>query len=874
MERTVQSTLSPEALSAFLREVTAAAKKIGIYPPGHPATVKAAEKPFALLRELLGSGRAVVFALSEGTLVGDGAPLDAKLMSEGLGKALIESGLSSISFEPGIASEEFELLLAQLNLKKEHRDLQKFVEQNQIRHMKFGKFQYQLVKDNERVISEDEMIFGGGTGGGMGDGSGLGTGSGGQYTLDSPEVAQQVERTMTDVLRKYPELLLQIVVRKLGVSGSGGGSGGGIGAGVGPGTGNGGGGQGSGTGNGSGSGGGGNGGGSGGGSGSGSGIGNCGGVGGGSGSGSEVEWRGDIAGAVRDGLRALGVSHAGTSESGSGAGSGSGSGKGSGAGSGTGVKFSPDDYKKLKDAFKQIDNEELLGLLISALKVSLGESRNVDRVEVGKTLVGFRELLAEREAIELLPRLKAEIESLDLLDNDYLREILSADATPKKVAHIEIENFKSDFFMGAVNPRNVDDVLGWLETISDKQYTEDFIKKFYDGMARQGYELTETQHEALLRFASLCAEDADAPVSRQQIHEIRDRLSDPAVDLKEFTLLAEMLEKYYIKYIELDLYNEATSLLDLVIQKQDSEVIYNEGVMEYAAKVYQRMSSAQLAEQLVAKLGRSLELVGKPMIPLLEKFNNLEPILVFASYLNHNDRGVRITLIRILSSFGEKTLNAFKLVLSDRTLTARPLGKSELPTETWFKLRNLIFVLGNILHPDSVDIVRKFAQDPDERVVMEALLALEKLGGPESAKVVAKLLQHPTHEIHVKALHALGQIGTAEEYPYVEDYFLHNVTDRQAILPVLIRLDKQRSLSFLAQVLLGESEIYNKLFAKADDELNETIVKTFILLRSVIFDDVLRKYVRNSTRSLFGQFRKSESVKMAERYLKTVSTDE
>ncbi len=854
MERTVQSTLSPEALAAFLREVTAAAKKLGIYPPGHPATVKAAEKPFTLLRELLGSGRPVVFALSEGTLVGDGAPLDARLMSEGLGKALTESGMSSITFEPGIASEEFELLLAQLNLKKEHRDLQRFVEQSQIRHIKFGKFQYQLVKENERVVSEDEMIFGGG--GGVGDGSSLGAGSGGQYTLDSPEVAQQVERTMTDVLRRYPELLLQIVVRKLGVSGSGGGSGGGIGAGIGPGNG----GMGSGSG-------------PGGGESGGPGIGANGG-GAGSGSIGEVEWRGDIAGAVREGLRALGVSPAGGSGSGPGGGTGGGSGRGSGAGTGTGVKFSPDDYKKLKDAFKQIDNEELLGLLISALKVSLGDSKNVDRVEVGKTLVGFRELLAEREAIELLPRLKAEIESLDLLDNDYLREILSADATPKKVAHIEIENFKSDFFMGAVNPHNVDDVLGWLETISDKQYTEDFIKKFYDGMARQGYELTETQHEALLRFASLCAEDADAPVSRQQIHEIRERLSDPAVDLKEFTLLAEMLEKYYIKYIELDLYNEASSLLDLVIQKQDSEVIYNEGVMEYAAKVYQRMSSAQLAEQLVTKLGKSLELVGKPMIPLLEKFSNLEPILVFASYLNHTDRGVRITLIRILSSFGEKTLNAFKLVLSDRTLTARPLGKSELPTETWFKLRNLIFVLGNILHPDSVDIVRKFAQDPDERVVMEALLALEKLGGPESAKAVAKLLQHPTHEIHVKALHALGQIGTAEEYPYVEDYFLHNVTDRQAILPVLIRLDKQRSLSFLAQVLLGESEIYNKLFAKADDELNETIVKTFILLRSVIFDDVLRKYVRSSTRSLFGQFRKSESVKMAERYLKTVSTDE
>ncbi len=859
-----------------MREVTAAAKKIGIYPHGHPATLKAAERPFGQLQELLSSGRAVVFALSEGTLVGDGAPLDNKLLSEGLGKALSESGLSSITFETGITIHELELLLHQLNLKKENRDLLRFADEGQIRRIKFGKFQYQLVKDGERVVSEDEMIFGGGSG----------SGSGGEFTLDSPEVAQQVERSMADILRRYPELLLQIVVRKLGVAGSGGGSGGGVGKGVGAGGGGGSGtgsGSGSGTGNsrGSGSGNGGNGG-NGGGQGGGGAGGSGGGTGGSGGSGSggsgaesghgEVEWRGDFGTAVQEGLRALGLGQ-GVGQ-GAGSGAGSGSGTGSKSGSGTGVKFSPEDYKKLKDAFKQIDNEELLGLLISALKVSLGESKNVSRVEVGKTLAGMKEILAEREALELLPKLKAEIESLDLVDNDYLREILSADATPKKIAHIEIENFKSDFFMGAVNPSNVDDVLGWLETISDRQYTEDFIKKFYDGMARQGYELTDTQREALLRFASLCAEDADAQVSRQQIYEIRERLSDPAVDLKEFTLLAEMLEKYYLKYIELDLYDEAGVLLDLVVQKQDFEVIYSEGVAEYATKVCQKLTSAQLAEQLVAKLAKSLDLVGKPMIPLLEKFNNLEPILVFTSYLNHRDRGVRVTLIRILSSFGEKTLNAFKLVLSDRTLTARPLGKSELPTETWFKLRNLIFVLGNILHPDSVDIVRRFASDPDERVVMEALIALEKLGGPESAKAVAKLLQHPTHELHVKALHALGQIGTPEEYPYVEDYFLHNVTDRQAILPVLIRLNKQQSLSFLAQVLLGESQSYNRLFAKSDEELNEMIVKTFILLRSVIFDDVLRKYVRVSTRSLFGQFRKSESVKIAERYLKTVSTDE
>ena len=78
--------------------------------------------------------------------------------------------------------------------------------------------------------------------------------------------------------------------------------------------------------------------------------------------------------------------------------------------------------------------------------------------------------------------------------------------------------------------------------------------------------------------------------------------------------------------------------------------------------------------------------------------------------------------------------------------------------------------------------------------------------------------------------------------------------------------------TFLQLVLLGEAEIYNKYHSKPDEELNETIVRTFIQLRSVIFDDVLRKYVRDRTRSLFGQFRKPNSVKIAERYLRTTSS--
>jgi hypothetical protein len=310
----------------------------------------------------------------------------------------------------------------------------------------------------------------------------------------------------------------------------------------------------------------------------------------------------------------------------------------------------------------------------------------------------------------------------------------------------------------------------------------------------------------------------------------------------------------------------------LICQKFDTEIIYAEGVAEYASKIHQRLTSPKIAETLITKLRNNFDGQSRAMAPLLENFNGIEPILVFTSYIAHEHRGIRVMLLRLLSGFGVRTIAAFRLLLSDRTLTARPAGHTDLPQEAWFKVRNIIFVLSNIKHPDSVALVRQFADDRDKRVVLEAVNALEKLGGDEAGYICAKLLSHPNREVQLKALHNLAANGSPLHYAAVEEYFVRSVEERANSMPALIKLDRQRALSFLAAVLLGEAETYNKYHSKPDEELNETVVSTFIQLRSAIFDDVLRKYVRAQTRSLFGHLRKSNSVKIAERYLKTTSS--
>ncbi|TFH64639.1 MAG: HEAT repeat domain-containing protein [Candidatus Zixiibacteriota bacterium] len=762
METTTRSKPTSDQLTAFLREVSAAVKKLGIYPTGHPASVKAAEKPFVMLDELLQNGEQLIFAVADGKLLGNGMPLEDRALQDGLGKVLCESDLSSISFHQGLAFPAFEKFLAHLNLKKEQRDLQAFVQSENIKAISIGKVQYQLVGKDERVVSADMAES-------LGDGS------------------REIQTTIAETLREHPTLLLQLLAKGQGEKQQGSNS-----------------------------------------------IGRA---------GEQVGFGGSSALTINGGATAPVRIPSGT---------------------GTG----PTPCREL-EAFS---DEELLRLVVAALRENLGNQRLANRFEMGRTLFALKDILAEREAIDLLPKLRQSLVDLDMVDPKYLELIFASDSSPRKVAHVEIQRFKNDFAGGSISPYYVEELLGWLMAINTDQYTEDIIKALYSETGTQSYNITEGQRLTLLRLASLSAEEPDTIVARTQLSQIRELLSDPSLSSAAFTILSDQLEVYYLKFLEQDRYASANQLLELICQKCDTKIIYAEGVTECASKVHQRLTSPKIAETLITKLRNNFEGQSRAMALLLENFNGIEPISVFTSHIGHENRGIRLLLLRLLSGFGLQTIEAFRLLLSDRTLTARPTGHTDLSQESWFKVRNIIFVLSNIKHPDSVALVKQFADDRDTRVVLEAVNALERLGGDEAANICSKLLSHPSREVQLKALHNLVANGSPIHYPAVEEYFVRSGEERAISMPALIKLDRQRALSFLAAVLLGEAETYNKYCGKPDEELNETVVSTFIQLRSVIFDDVLRKYVRVHTRSLLGHLRKPNSVRIAERYLKTTSS--
>ena len=578
MDTTTQPKVSADALSAFLRELNAGVRKLGIYPSGHPASARAAEKPYSMLQELLQNGERIIFAVAEGKLIGNGVPLDDRLLLEGLGKVIYESGLASIALESGLTPAEFEKFLGHLNVKKEQRNLQAFVETENIRGISIGKVQYQLVSEDERVVSAD-----------IADNVGVGG------------IAIDIQATMAEVIRSHPALLLQLLGRRQGDGNQGSGAGSSSGFGF-----------------------------------------------------------GRYGGGTVDAASDSGTAAAGSRIMANGNGS-------------SPIPTKPGDGG-LSAELSMFSNEELLGLLVAALRESLGERQLDNHYEISRTLFSLKDVLAQREALDLLPRLKESLGDLNMIDPRYLEMIFAADSSPRKVAHTEIQSFKNDFASGSIGAERLQELQGWLETINDRQYTEEVVKSLFDDLEQRHFEATDSQRVTMLQLATLSAQQLDSAMAEAQLRLIKDRLADPSLSAPEFAVLAEQLLVFYTTFLELEQYAEANSLLELVRQKLDSEIIYADGVTEQAEHTHRQMTSAKIAESLVGKLGRNFEKLSRSMTPLLEHFTSTEAILVFLSWVAHDNRGLRVLLIRLLSGFGQRAIAAFRLALSDRTLTVRPAG--------------------------------------------------------------------------------------------------------------------------------------------------------------------------------------------------------
>ena len=95
-----------EESKELIKYINSAIKRLGMYPPSHPATQNALEKPWSIMNELFLKKNSLTLSIAENRLVFEGRILEEELFTFSFVRFLKEQNIESITFKKDLKKEE------------------------------------------------------------------------------------------------------------------------------------------------------------------------------------------------------------------------------------------------------------------------------------------------------------------------------------------------------------------------------------------------------------------------------------------------------------------------------------------------------------------------------------------------------------------------------------------------------------------------------------------------------------------------------------------------------------------------------------------------------------------------------------------------
>jgi len=181
-----------------------------------------------------------------------------------------------------------------------------------------------------------------------------------------------------------------------------------------------------------------------------------------------------------------------------------------------------------------------------------------------------------------------------------------------------------------------------------------------------------------------------------------------------------------------------------------------------------------------------------------------------------------------------------------------------LEEESWYRVRNAIFVLGNIENQRCVDLLLELAQDSDPRVRLEILKVLEKKKGDKVNQALKEFLKDKEQEIRKKALNTISISKDKDFITCLKEAFFTNSLNRKKLLTTMVKIGGEECRDFVLKVVIEDNFLPADLTRKEKEELQ------------IIALDLLEKIGDDNTFQAIGNF----THRRKKGFLRRLSRDE
>jgi len=745
-----------------LKQLNGAIRRLEMYPPGHPASMQALEKPFSVMQEVLKSDGHFIISRVEDRIVVNGKNIDGADLLKRFLEEFQNQDIDSVSIAKSLSKEDLSKFLGffvkPLGKSTQTSSLPEYIKQNQIHSIKVDQLRYELVEEDE--VKSD--------------------------VVEGADLKSQI----TQMLKDDPDLLREMLLSKPGREAGSGGVGEGTGGGSGPGT-----------------------------------------------------------------------------EGGNGRGSGEGSGSAAGSG---------DLKEKLEQHLQSLSDDELLSLLAANLEQSM-KNRTADEQDFGPELDQMAEmvnqLLQNREKDKLLPQIKkmladkgiVKTEHLDyLFDERWLKSQEVLDELMRMVELLGAEGVDSERF-----------TFLWQRVISSddaeiKSYAIDKLLTQIESDNAQTKGLVVSTLERTLNYFIQNKMDFEFAFLKERLYQ---RITDELVSANTFEICSRLLRTAFSGLIAKHKFREANQILAEHRIRLSPQADFPEEARKVAKDFIGQASSDTILSALISELREGVPFQDlKTVEELLEGLDRDRVARSLLNVFTSDDRAARMSALRVLSRLGTSSVPAFSDLLSDPGNFVRQPENGLLVNDCWYKIRNAIYVLGNIPQPKSMELLGKLGQDPDVRVRLETVKALEKIAKPESVGILISLLDDREDEVRRQVIASLTSLGDESSLEPLKQHFQRQSEDRVSTIAAIGKIGGEKSSEFLLN-LLGEKESsISRLSAKLRDEILVAALSALGKTGPPGLTGDLQRFVKDRRRGLRSLLVKDKVTEAANRALKALSS--
>jgi hypothetical protein len=521
---------------------------------------------------------------------------------------------------------------------------------------------------------------------------------------------------------------------------------------------------------------------------------------------------------------------------------------------------------QIQQQVKNFTDDEVLSLLTSGLEETVKKSESPDKKSVVNEEVSLvHKLLQDIERNKLLPEVKKILSRYRFVEQEYLDFIFDEKWLKTQSVLDELMEMMNKLGTGEVDFDRFMFLIHRIIHSEEEKIRSYAIDKLLPHLDSEN---DTTRRLSVLALKEILSYLISGKMEDEFVY-LKDRICDRIKDqplsgyvCKDLTGLVKII---FFEMIKRNEFKEAQEILTECNAKLSQEA--KEIGPAFLKEVSDDSTLLHLTSQL--KEGESLKNT-RVIEEILESLDKDKVAGKLLEIFTQEDRAARISSLKVLSRLGQSAISALSRLLSDKNAFLRKEASPLLIDEHWYKVRNAIYVLGNIPESSSVEVLVRLNSDPDLRVRLEVIKALEKIGKEESVNALLTFLKDRDEEVRKNAISSLGALSDSGCLNPLMDHFRQNPEDRTLTLTTIGKLGGEQIIEFLLGLLSEEDSGIGHVSKKQKEEIQSTALNILGKIGPPSIAKEIEKFMKNRKKGIRALLTRDPLRETASRMLRKI----